>query len=241
MLPRLLLLLLIVGLFFWLKQRYKSLSMAQRKKWLLKIAAGAVIGLLLLGVVTGRMHWIGAVFAALIGVAKLGRGWFSRYLPSLMQLLGLTLFSNPVFSTPYLKAEVRLGDKHMTGSVLQGPHKGKKLSDLTDEELLELERYYNTHDKRSCFLIKTYRQLKAGQTGSEGSFDSSQRISDPSYDEALQILGLEQYIGKHQPDRELVIKAHRRLMQKLHPDRGGNDYLAACVNRAKETVLKKNT
>lgn len=53
-----------------------------------------------------------------------------------------------------------------------------------------------------------------------------------SADEALEVLGLEP--GATVAD---VHAAHHRLLQLVHPDRGGTNYLAAAINNAKETLL----
>lgn len=54
-----------------------------------------------------------------------------------------------------------------------------------------------------------------------------------SKSEAMEVLGLAQAYSK-----EDIVEAHRKLMQRVHPDRGGSDHLAAKVNQAKETLIK---
>ena len=53
-----------------------------------------------------------------------------------------------------------------------------------------------------------------------------------SQKQACDILGI-----KPDASKEEIIKAHKRMMQKVHPDRGGSDYLAAQINQAKDTLL----
>lgn len=51
--------------------------------------------------------------------------------------------------------------------------------------------------------------------------------------DALAILGLEEGA-----DRTAILAAHRRLMHRCHPDRGGSDYLAARLNEARDCLLQ---
>jgi DnaJ-class molecular chaperone len=68
------------------------------------------------------------------------------------------------------------------------------------------------------------------QTANNFKSDSYRDISKA---EAYEVLGI-----SADSSQEEVIKAHKRLMQRLHPDRGGSDYLAAKINAAKDLLIK---
>ncbi|CAL1240698.1 DnaJ domain-containing protein [Candidatus Methylocalor cossyra] len=120
----------------------------------------------------------------------------------------------------------------VSGEILRGRHAGRSLEELTPDQLQDLLAEYARVDPDSATLLRAYLERVYGD-----NFEA-RRGSNPtggermSADEAYAILGLERHAS-----REDIIAAHRRLMQKLHPDRGGSDYLAAKINQAKDVLL----
>ena len=141
-------------------KQVKNTPPEQRKKLYLKLGIGFTAAILLLLALTGRIHWIGGLIAALVPVARAALPYALRLLPSLQQHL---------------------------------------------------------HNKQQA---KQQQQAQQPQV-------------NVTLEQAYEVLGL-------QPgaDKQAIIDAHRKLMQKIHPDRGGNDYLAAQINQAKDVLLK---
>jgi hypothetical protein len=57
--------------------------------------------------------------------------------------------------------------------------------------------------------------------------------ADMSEGEALAVLGL-----SASASTDDIRAAHRKLIEQVHPDKGGNDYLAAQINKARDVLLK---
>lgn len=130
----------------------------------------------------------------------------------------------------------------MWGTVLAGALEGRELESLTRAECESLHELCRRDDPEGARLLEAYldrrfagwRQARKAQ-GDAGDFDSRPRAGAMTQDEAYEVLGL-----RKGASREEVVRSHRSLMKKLHPDHGGTTDLAARVNEAKEVLMRRH-
>ncbi len=215
----------------WLKQ-----PRAARLRWALYTTVAAVVAL----VAFGKLHWlaaIGAAVASALPVVLKKLFLLFRYFPLLSGFIsraGYGKSGNARFESAWLRLEVNPALGTLDGEVLQGEFKGRRLSSMRMAELEQLRETLHGRDMKSEMLLKSYivlrRRTRDAHSGNAGTRADGTMTSD----EALSILGL-----KPGATHEHVITAHKRLMQKIHPDRGGSSYLAAKINQAKDVLLKQ--
>ena len=230
--PKLLLLIAaIVGLWYWWSYQ-KNLAENKRKPFLWRSGFWLILALTLYFIITGRMHWLGAGIAALIPVLRTLLVWGTRAGP-LLRLFGRFKTSPSQFRTQFLVISMNFTTGSVEGEIISGDYNGKKLSELSQDELKQLSQQYKTVDKESYVLLQAYL-IRSGYSNDQAyqqyNPDNFNQLSEA---EAYEILGLPNTASKDE-----VVKAHKRLMQRMHPDRGGSDYLAAKINAAKDQLVK---
>lgn len=199
----------------------------KQKQWLARLAIGIFLGLLLYALLTGKLNWIGALVMGVIPfLAGLWR-WISRG----MTLARFWQSLRGKKAAPHTMG-VTLFDQAKDGELHTGPHAGRRLSALSATELDEALRFFRAQQPAAADLLTLYIAQRFGPewTGSplDGSPQGAMTVA-----EARALLGV-----AADADKAAIISAHRRLIQKFHPDRGGNDYLAARLNLAKDLLLK---
>ena len=219
--------------------RVRSMPPHKQRSGYIKFLLGLMIALVVVLTLTGRMHWVGAAITGAFVFLRQILPWVIRALPFLNKLRERnTQSGQSSIQTNHLSATLDHGSGHIEGKIIEGPHKGWLLSELSIMQLEDLLTHYQTEDEESAELLEAYidqRRQQADQN-TEQQRTANRAASDQSARaEALAILGLDE--GSTE---EEVVAAHRSLIQKLHPDLGGNDFLAAKINQAKDILLNKN-
>ncbi len=231
-------------LFYWWFTRTPAPQVARTLKRALLWIGG---GLLILLAATGRLPSLFALIGALAPFMHRLLGLL-QVLPLLQRVAallrrtrnseGATTQQTSRVRTDYLDMRLDHDSGAMSGTVLGGRFAGNALAALTLAQLLELLNECRHHDAQSAAVLEAYLDREHGaawrQHDDAATDDTATPTTTLSVQQAYEILGLDA-----SADAEQIIAAHRRLMQKLHPDRGGSTYLAAQINRAKDILLQE--
>ena len=250
---RLIFLIILFGVGYLLYHLYGKKLLKQGPSGLIKPVLILLAILLVLGVLTGRAHAIfallGGLFAAVFRFAPL----LFRFYPQIRTLLGKFGYQTSAgpghsrVNTETLSMTLDHQSGRIDGEIIAGQFKGHQLSSLS---LDEIKTYYSTcatQDPEALRLIEAFVQREYPEAWESGDWNSSQSQSGQSHNqssasggetmsvhEAQDILGLPAGASKQE-----INYAHRKLMTKLHPDRGGSTWLATRVNQAKDLLLNE--
>lgn len=207
-------------------------TVARTLRWTL----GIVVGFALLFLAWAGRYQLAAVILPFLIPALLRWRSMSRWRRNVH---GPTPGQISTINTPFLRMTLDHDSGNLDGEVVAGCFVGRRLRDMSLADLLQLygecvaddssrrilEAYLDRHHGAAWRAGGERREQSAGGAGT-GSGGAMTR------DEAYAILGLQRGA-----DEQAVKNAHRQLMARFHPDRGGSDYLAALINHARDMLL----
>ncbi len=250
MYSRVILILAAVFLLYLLLRWFSRLPPEQATRIFRRALFGLALGVLILLAATGRLHWLFALAASAIPLLRRWLPLLLRNLPLLSSLYRRYSTSRATrpppsgqrseIETAYLRMYLDHDNGQMSGEVLAGRFRDMRLGEMELDQLLLLLDECQAEDADSVALLETYLDREHGdqwrehRTSRQAGQDASPEIREMSHREAYEILGLEPGAN-----RDEIIATHRRLMQRLHPDRGGSDWLAAKLNQAKDLLLNQ--
>ena len=221
---------------------YKRAPSTQQKRIRGRMLLFGGIGIVLLLLVTGRLSPVIALIVAALAIGQRILAFasmanmFKGFRNSMRAAAGPSTGSASDVETRFLRMRLDHDTGAMEGVVLEGAYRGCRLAELELDALLNLLAVCRAEDSQSATVLEAYldrvhgddwRDVFQGKGTEHGGGPSRMTPA-----EAREILGVEA-----DANREEIIEAHRRLMQKNHPDRGGSTYLAAKINQAKKTLL----
>lgn len=203
----------------------------------LKISAAIILGLIAgFLVLTGRFAYAPPVIIAAL--------MFLRNRPLFGSGSGPSPGQTSSVDTNWLKASLNHDNGEMDADIIRGSFEGKKLSDLTLDQLLELQEECK-EDEQTVTILNTFAERYFSEQSEDNQYQK--HSSKEEYTraqsgggsmtrrEALEILELQDNASLDE-----IKAAHRKLMKKFHPDHNGSDYMAAKINEAKDLLIRTN-
>lgn len=186
------------------------------------------------GVLMNRSLWILGVPLMIAGVllsSGVHLGNWRQWLPKIGGAGDRQMTS---VKTDHLEMQLDHDTGAMHGRVVRGVFRDRDIESMAPAELALLWQDCRFADPQSAQLLEAYldrrhptwREDMARAEGTPGAGGIMTR------EEAFEVLGL-----KPGATAEEVRAAHRNLMMRMHPDRGGSTYLAAKINQAKDVLL----
>ncbi|HZQ01076.1 MAG TPA: molecular chaperone DnaJ [Reyranella sp.] len=217
-----------IGIYWFLRANPSALAKRARLGLLVVIGFGVLLLLLvalevLPGLIPELFGLAGIVITGLIARAFRQRasGGFST--PGSGQRTAVR--------TEFLDAWIDHAGGEMGASVLKGRFAGRTLDGLGEADLRALHAEC-ANDQDSLKILETYLDRRFGPDWRNARRSTDNPRVDMTREEALAVLGLQ--AGASDDD---IRAAHRRLIQRMHPDVGGSADLAARINRAKDVLL----
>lgn len=140
--------------------------------------------------------------------------------------------------TAAMHVEIDLGDGKIAAGIFAGRFKGRRFESLQSAEAIVFAQELAQLDPHGLSLIAQELDRRVPGWRKHVQFDPNPRqgaapmSSEMREEEAYHVLGLEPGASE-----EAIRAAHRALIARFHPDKGGSHYLAAVVNRAKDIAL----
>ncbi|MYI88696.1 MAG: molecular chaperone DnaJ [Gammaproteobacteria bacterium] len=237
-----LILVLVIGLMWIVSKIGSSASQVNRQKYFKLALLYGAVGILLVLILTAKLP---AFFALILAAVP----WIQRII---MLRSAYNMFKSwqggPVpgskpgqtsdVKTKFLEMTLDHDSGEIQGEVIYGNFKGQRLDELSIDQLAELLVECQRKDQQSYSLLETYLSRMRPDEWQEyvkehaGEHAPPPGADEMTREEALEILGLDESASKQD-----IIEAHRILMQRNHPDRGGSTWVAARINRAKDVLL----
>jgi len=227
-----------IGL-YWFMRANPSAMAKQLRQLALVVAAFGALGLLLVA-----LPLLPSLLPELFGLAGIAITALIAHLARRRTSGG---FSTPgagqrtAVRTAFLDAWIDHGSGEMGAAVLRGRFNGRTLESLSESDLQTLHAECSA-DSDSQRVLESYLDRRLGSAWRQGDRGEETKKPPPgsqggprpdmTRSEALALLGLQE--GATDDD---IRAAHRRLIQRVHPDVGGSAELAARINRAKDVLL----